>query len=489
MFETIVYSISLLNTSNKISLYNFTKFALTNGCIDPREKKKKKNKKAREDPEESPHKKSKHRKKAKAPKEEQEIGDEEAWRLEPDTDKHKSSRKVRNKVAKNELPVSDEDHQEAQQESLESVERSEKPKKRKRGGKSRREKASRKEKVRDAEPKKLEQSEDKGKRKWIKQYDQIDEGQAMINECDYRVTYDKNNREVIMRASDKAEFRFTNSEEYNKLADYLIDYIQGRMYHQYVMDEKVVPFKKDLDTDFATTPIFVSPDWKTNTKGALVLIQGTGDVRPGVWARSVCINDSLDNGSMLPQIKFAVENGMACLILNPNFCDKDENDKEIDPRVKPGTRHCLYVWKKYVVERCGAEEIFVLAHSKGGKWLEAIYKRYTPFFAERVTAVALTDSVHKDFRDDLIDQKEEDWLEDNAIHFIRSSEPLDTEIPAENEEDEWIPTYSAGHPKHEYTTGTSWMAIQDFFSEKSKNKIKITRQTGYSKHSYPEKEE
>lgn len=38
---------------------------------------------------------------------------------------------------------------------------------------------------------------------------------------------------------------------------------------------------------------FRNPDLEKNAKTrALVLIQGTGEVRAGIWARSVCINEN-----------------------------------------------------------------------------------------------------------------------------------------------------------------------------------------------------
>lgn len=53
--------------------------------------------------------------------------------------------------------------------------------------------------------------------------------------------------------------------------------------------------------------IFMSPDFNEpaeeadpSSDSAMVLIQGTGQVRAGVWARSVCINESFEKGSMLP---------------------------------------------------------------------------------------------------------------------------------------------------------------------------------------------
>ena len=38
-----------------------------------------------------------------------------------------------------------------------------------------------------------------------------------------------------------------------------------------------------------------------------------------MWARSVCINESLLTGSMIPQIEDAKKNGMDVLVMNPNY--------------------------------------------------------------------------------------------------------------------------------------------------------------------------
>ena len=68
----------------------------------------------------------------------------------------------------------------------------------------------------------------------------------------------------------------------------------------------MIPEDKYLQEDErkdAKCPIFVSPEFingKGDKKTAMVLIQGTGAVRAGIWARSVAINDCFENGSMLP---------------------------------------------------------------------------------------------------------------------------------------------------------------------------------------------
>lgn len=240
---------------------------------------------------------------------------------------------------------------------------------------------------------------------------------------------------------------------------------------QFELKERFVPLKNDLtDKDvYAQAPIFVSQNWKENTGRALILIQGTGEVRAGVWARSACINDSLDMGSMLPQLKFAVANGMSCLVMNPNY-HKDDIGNPVDPRINDMDKHCRYVFKKYVINRCQANQIYIIAHSRGGKCVENLFKKYSIDFVDKVKAIAFTDSAHKNFSESLVDKEEENWIEQHCVHFIKSSKKLGKE--EESKDGNMMSTVSAGHTKHEYTTGASWPKIQKFFETQSDGKLK-----------------
>lgn len=71
---------------------------------------------------------------------------------------------------------------------------------------------------------------------------------------------------------------------------------------------------------------FLKPTTQNSGRHALVLIQGTGQVRAGMWTRSVCINDCLEIGSMLPQIEWAVSNKIPVLVMNPNY-NRDPDSK------------------------------------------------------------------------------------------------------------------------------------------------------------------
>lgn len=65
----------------------------------------------------------------------------------------------------------------------------------------------------------------------------------------------------------------------------------------------------DATEDEATTFIYLSPDALSNPSKLLVLIQGSGVVRAGQWARRLIINQDLDSGTQIPFITRAVEVG------------------------------------------------------------------------------------------------------------------------------------------------------------------------------------
>lgn len=85
---------------------------------------------------------------------------------------------------------------------------------------------------------------------------------------------------------------------------------------------------------FPKSNIFMSPEFIQGYGGnpqecALILIQGTGSVRAGIWARSVCLNENLELGSMLPLIDAAKKQNMPVLVMNPNLSRDPITNKSI----------------------------------------------------------------------------------------------------------------------------------------------------------------
>ena len=118
-------------------------------------------------------------------------------------------------------------------------------------------------------------------------------------------------------------------------------FVQQTMKIKYKMRE--VWIGDDSIPDSPKCNIFISDDFYTNTGRCLVLIQGTGAVRAGFWARSVCINYGLYLGSVLPLLDFAKATGQSVIVLNPNM-SRDPLSGESIPHCATMTSHCNYVW-------------------------------------------------------------------------------------------------------------------------------------------------
>ena len=113
-------------------------------------------------------------------------------------------------------------------------------------------------------------------------------------------------------------------------------------------------------------------------KRALVLIQGTGEVRAGIWARSVCINENLALGSMLPFLETCKNKDIPVIVMNPNY-NRCPQTGHMVPYSHTMSDHASWVWDKYV-RNSGFDEIYVVAHSAGGMCLNNIINNFGDSF-------------------------------------------------------------------------------------------------------------
>jgi len=75
---------------------------------------------------------------------------------------------------------------------------------------------------------------------------------------------------------------------------------------------------------------------------------------------------------------------------------------------------------------------------------------------EKVTKIALTDSVHSEIPETEV----KEWFKDHALHWIQSSKPLDTPIYSLRAGCSCV---SAGHPEHAWTTPSAKSSILKYF--------------------------
>lgn len=73
------------------------------------------------------------------------------------------------------------------------------------------------------------------------------------------------------------------------------------------------------------------------------------------------------------------------------------------------------------------------------------------------------------------------WLKTHSKAFMASDLDLDTPVRYVHPS---IPSVSAGNTEHEYTTGTSWFSIMNYFKDNSSHKTKVTEYECFSKYKY-----
>jgi hypothetical protein len=141
--------------------------------------------------------------------------------------------------------------------------------------------------------------------------------------------------------------------------------------------------------------------------------------------------------------------------MNPNYNKDPISGKKI-PLNGTMTAHANHVWKNYV-ETAGFKNILVIAHSAGGYCLESIQMNFAASFYKSVRKIAITDSsvINKNN----LTMKQTEFMREHAVHYVKSLEPVGAPLTRRRLANETCPIVSAGHPKHEYTTGCSWPLI------------------------------
>ena len=292
----------------------------------------------------------------------------------------------------------------------------------------------------------------------------------------------------------------------------------------FTVNEKDVPRVRAKEMKKrAKVNIFVSQDFWQNQGKLLVIVQGSGAVRPGQWARALCINHSLKSGTIFDYLDIAKECGMATIVINPN--QSKLQLRVVSEETPLGTfdrkheypilghenhiKHILHVWDHFVA-KSPAKEVWMVAHSRGGdSALQLLNYRLdgklivpTEEFDDddddveeeeeentrkkkknskkssastssnipdssplqgRLLAIAFTDSVH--WIGSAKSNRVVEWVKENAKDWVTAESPLDTPIPS-NEFTAGCPCVSAGHKKHEWTSPCAVNSVFSFLLSK-----------------------
>eukprot|EP00697_Spironema_sp_BW2_P011847 gnl/Spiro4/2771_TR1348_c0_g1_i1.p2 gnl/Spiro4/2771_TR1348_c0_g1~~gnl/Spiro4/2771_TR1348_c0_g1_i1.p2 ORF type:complete len:265 (-),score=50.94 gnl/Spiro4/2771_TR1348_c0_g1_i1:232-1026(-) len=217
--------------------------------------------------------------------------------------------------------------------------------------------------------------------------------------------------------------------------------------------------------------ILVSPNALTTTGKVLVLLQGSGDIRAGMWSRQLVLNNSIREGSMIPYIERARNEGYEVVICNPNLNEgkfEESDDPDDEPALFPipendsPRNHLMYVWN-HVLMKAPCSEVYIMAHSFGGQTSFHLIAEARPDDFQRLKRIAFSDSTHQlhMFRNKLNQQKR-DWIARNTLNFVVSALPVGQRLHFTLVEGCCV--VSAGTLHHQSTTNCAIDTAFRFFS-------------------------
>ncbi|XP_065455270.1 cotranscriptional regulator ARB2A isoform X4 [Chrysemys picta bellii] len=263
-----------------------------------------------------------------------------------------------------------------------------------------------------------------------------------------------------------------NQKRYEALGEIITKYVYELLEKECHLKKVTLPV--DATESEPKSFIFMSEDALTNPDKLMVLIHGSGVVRAGQWARRLIINEDLDSGTQIPYIKRAIEEGYGVIVLNPNenyievektkaqvqlssdSSDEPAEKRERKDKIQKETKKRRDFYEKYRNPQKEKETV-------------QLYIRMIQREADvknKVTAVALTDSVHNVWHQEA-GKTIREWMRENCCNWVSSSEPLDTSVESMLPD---CPRVSAGTERHELTSWKSFPSIFKFFSEASEAK-------------------
>lgn len=298
---------------------------------------------------------------------------------------------------------------------------------------------------------------------------------SLATEWEKIINYKYNKKGELINKETLKKPKKLDQEEYELVGTYVQHYVENYLITKYHLTKLYVPNNKNSDfskrdNEQAQCKILITQDFFVNPK-CLILIQGSGSVKLGQWARSVCINENLNLGSMGPYIEKAKTNNLSVIILNPNerydFFNHEKLIKEFDTM----QNHCLYVYKNIIKINKNIKEIYIVAHSMGGECaIELLINNKEDLLNRKIKKIAFTDSAHEyEYFKLGNDGLKIFWK--ISRDYITSTKPVGTFLKSHNDTTKGVNLFSSGHNRHEYTSGFAISEIFKFFFEEIKQKI------------------
>jgi len=254
-----------------------------------------------------------------------------------------------------------------------------------------------------------------------------------------------------------------NEELFPVINEFVTHYVQNEMEKSYNFIRVPIP-KENMSY------IYMNKDALENPFKLLILIQGLGDIRPGVWSMRLCVEESLKTGSMLCCIEYAQKNNYSIIIMNPNQnkyedIERDDGKETKVEKLIPGNNtrenHALYVYDNFI-SKAKAKHVCIIGHSAGGRTcLDLLHHRGSQIILQ-LRAIALADSRMVVAYE--MDKVTKAFWSNNASIWAASNVPINTAVTAK--EMLSTRTISAGTDDHDKSITFAMTFMFRYFEDK-----------------------
>lgn len=181
---------------------------------------------------------------------------------------------------------------------------------------------------------------------------------------------------IVRKPNAPQKISMTENEE---ISNELFRFVEAKIVSEFEFVSVPVP---DSDSQRLKTSILASPDWTDATK-LLIIVQNASGSQMGIFSRSLCFEEGLNQGSMLPYIDRALLEGYAVIILRPNTNSVSEYDSTTGKLLKKtpimGSEspeiHALYVLENIVPQAERLNHIVLLGYGNGASLCKDIFLR------------------------------------------------------------------------------------------------------------------
>ena len=191
-----------------------------------------------------------------------------------------------------------------------------------------------------------------------------------------------------------------------KLHEHKLQLLTERLHRTFLelglKETRLAVEETDVMSSTTRCPIYLSSNWRTCRK-LIMFFQGAGGARPGMWSRTLCVDEGLHVGSMLPFVEKALGKGYGVIIFNPfsnhvlqTGVGGIPGGTRLVPVVGCETpqNHVLTVWDTYVsqVKSC---DLIIIANGYGCELAMYLLEQRSLGVVPRVHAIAFAESSYR----------------------------------------------------------------------------------------------